>query len=291
MSTIVYKDYDQFGLDVEYNNQMKVADFKSYLGEWSALCATAIHEYSDIKTYCYDEASGQTLDIIYPVEWDGSPCPIQVFFHGGYWKALSKDDFTFVARAFAQYGIATAIVDYQLMPEVTIDVLVHQCQKSLAFLYTNAAELDLDSSNLHISGHSAGGHLVAMCMATDWSEFAPELPKQIIKSGVGISGLYNLLPISLCFLQKDLNLDMETVLRNSPVNFKEPSSGKLHLIVGGLEGREYLAQSDALAASWPEVALAPKVLAPYNHFSIMSSLAEPTSFLSTHIRHVMGETH
>jgi len=290
MNGIVYKDYDQFGLDVEYNNQLKVADFKSYLAEWSALCATTKHEYSDVKTYCYDEKSGQTLDIIYPVEWDGSPCPIQVFFHGGYWKALSKNDFTYVARAFAQHGIATAIVDYQLMPEVSIDELIRQCRQSLAFLYEHAAGLDLDSSQLHISGHSAGGHIVAMCMATEWSEFSPQLPQQIVKSGVGISGLYNLLPISLCFLQADLNLDMETVLKNSPVNFKEPSKGKFHLLVGGLEGREYLAQSDALAASWPTAAQSPIVLTPYNHFSIMTSLADPTSFLSTHIRHAMSET-
>lgn len=288
MSHIVYKDYDQFGLDVEYNNQMKVANFKSYLGEWSALCETTKNEYSHIKTYCYDEETSQTLDIVYPVEWDGSPCPIQVFFHGGYWKALSKDEFTFVARAFAQQGIATVIVDYQLMPNISIDTLIYQCRQSLAFLYENAESLKLNSSELHISGHSAGGHIVAMCMATNWTEFSPLFPPQIIKSGVGISGLYNLLPISLCFLQKDLNLDMETVLKNSPVNFKEPSEGKLHLFVGGLEGREYLAQSAALAASWPNVAEEPTTLAPYNHFSIMTSLADPTSFLSTRIRHSMG---
>jgi len=288
MGTIIYKEYDQAGLDAEYNNQGKVADFVAYVKEWGALCETAKADFPDIVPYCYDETSGQLLDIIYPTERPEGGCPVQIFFHGGYWKALSKENFTFVARAFADYGIATAIVDYSLIPEVSMEELVRQCRQSIAFLYQHGDALGLDPDNIHISGHSAGGHLTAMCMATDWSEFGDDFPDQIVKSGVGISGLYNLLPIKLCFLQKDLNLEMLTVGRMSPVNLPEPSSGTLHLVVGGKEGDEYLAQSQGMQDAWPDRAQAPLSLHPYNHFNIMTALADPMSYLAIFIRKAMG---
>ncbi len=287
MSSIIYKDYTQATLDAEYDNQGKVANFMSYVQEWTALNETTRHDYPDRLSYCYDEPSGQLLDIIYPTDKDG-PCPAQVFFHGGYWKALSRENFTFVARAFAEHGIATVIVDYELIPNVSMENLVHQCRLSLAFLYKHAVSLGLDADNLHISGHSAGGHLTAMCLGTDWQEIGQDLPAQIIKSGVGISGLYNLLPIRLSFLQKDLNLPLETAARMSPVHLPEPTSGRLHLVVGGKEGDEYHAQSDGMHHAWPDTAIAPVSLRPYNHFSIISSLADPTSYLATYIRTAMG---
>lgn len=288
MTKTIYKNYDQQGLDAEYNNRLKVNDFLSYVAEGSALCATAKKEYPKQKNVCFDDKTGTKLDIIYPEGEDGSPYPVQLFIHGGYWKAFSKDDYTFVARAFAEYGIATVIIDYQLIPDITMDELVRQCRKSVAYLYENAAALNLDANNIHISGHSAGGHLVAMCMATDWSEFGANLPNQIVKSGVGISGLYDLKPISLCFLQDDLHLTEEEVERNSPVRLDQPTRSQLHLIVGGKEGPEYLDQNHMMEKAWPNCTNRTVVLAPYNHFSIVNSLADPTSALALFIRRAMG---
>lgn len=287
MTDYVYKKYDQSQLDAEYNNREKVKNFLAYMAEGAALCATAKYEYPDRANFCFDEISGQHLDIIYPARKPAGALPVQVFFHGGYWKALSKDDFSFVARAFAEYGIATVVVDYQLIPEITMDELVRQCRQSLAFLYQNAADLQLDPSDIHISGHSAGGHLAAMCLATNWDAFDPTLPADLVKSAVGISGLYDLEPISLCFLQQELKLSPEAMVNNSPVRLPHPKHGKMVPVLGGLEGDEYLAQSVALTEAWPGISVQPQVLAPYNHFSIINSLADPTSFLSSHIRQVM----
>ncbi len=288
MSEIIYKNYDQAALDAEYNNQAKVPDFAAYLREFSALNETTRAEYPGLVSYCYDEPTGQLLDIIYPADRGNDPCPVQVFFHGGYWKALSRENFTFVARAFADYGIATVIVDYDLIPAITMEELVRQCRQSLAFLYRHADSLGLDAEDIHISGHSAGGHLTAMCLGTDWQDFAEDLPAQIIKSGIGISGLYNLLPIRLSFLQKDLALSMETAAQMSPVHLPEPTNGRLHLLLGSKEGPEYHAQSTGMHDAWPDQAEPPISLPPYNHFSIVGSLAEPTSYLASYIRQAMG---
>jgi len=288
MKTLIYKNYTQTALDAEYDNRAKVADAQKYLIEWSAFCQTTKSEYPTIKTHCFDVDTGLQLDIIYPKERTDSTVPVQVFFHGGYWKAFSKEQFTFVARAFADYGIATVIVDYQLIPATHMNELVRQCRQSVAWLYENAARLDLDVDNIHISGHSAGGHLAAMCLATDWNAFSPSLPPQIIASAVGISGLYDLTPIQLCFLQADLTLTDDDVAQNSPVRLDVPAAGKMITMLGQAEGAEYLAQSNDLHKVWPHCCGAPEVLLPYNHFTIMGALADPTSIPSRLIRKAMA---
>ncbi len=264
-------------LDPEYNNQSKVKNFKNYVAEWQAMSNTARAEISDVKVFTYDDQSGQKLDLIYPTSRSDAPFPIQVFFHGGYWKALDRSLFYFVARSFADFGIATAIVDYQLIPSIQLSELVRQCRASVAFIYKQAQMLELDKNNIHAFGHSAGGHIAAMCLATKWSEFGEDLPPQILKTASGVSGLYNLEPISKCFLQDDLHLSSEDVKQFSPSKLATPAQGQMHLIVGSKEGQEYEAQSDALFQNWQSISSMPEILAPYDHFTIMSAFSDPTS--------------
>ncbi|GLQ05781.1 alpha/beta hydrolase [Sneathiella chinensis] len=288
MSETLFRGLDRQQLDKEYNNIAKVRDYSLFMKEWSALCETTRTEYPNIKTVCFDEGTGQTMDLIYPNGPTDTPRPVQVFFHGGYWKALSKDVFTFIARAFAEQGIVTAIVDYALIPTVSMDELVRQCRQSIAWLFDNAADHSLDPERIFTSGHSAGGHIVAMVAATDWTAFGTGYPVDLVKGGVGISGLYDLEPIRRCFLQDDLKLSEECVAKNSPAGLPAPKSGALQLVVGGYEGPEYLWQSQTMAAAWPGIACPAEVYAPYNHFTIVSSLADPTSKLATAIRAQMG---
>ena len=283
----VYKNYTKEQLDSEYNNQTKVTNFKNFVAEWAALSATARDEHPNTTTWIYDDASNQKLDIVYPAAASLSEVPVQIFFHGGYWKALSRENFYFVARAFADHGIATAIVDYELIPQIDMAELIRQCRQSIAYIYQNATALGLDSSEIHISGHSAGGHIAAMCLATDWSELQQELPAQIVKSAVGVSGLYDLMPISKCFLQDDLKLTSAEVADMSPVNLTPPKAGKMHCLVGAKEGPEYFSQSENLAENWPHISQAPDILEPYNHFTIMSAFADPTSAPARLIRAAM----
>ena len=288
MTTSVYKDYTRQQLDRQYNNQTKVKNFKNFVAEWSALSATARDEHPNTITCTYDEASNQKLDIVYPVTPSLSAVPVQIFFHGGYWKALSREIFYFVARAFANHGIATAIVDYELIPKTDMAELIRQCRQSAAYIYRNAKDLGLDKDEIHVSGHSAGGHIAAMCLATNWTYFQQGLPGQIIKSAVGVSGLYNLEPISKCFLQDDLKLTNADVTTLSPANLSQPKSGNMHFLVGAEEGPEYICQSEDLAKNWSGISHPPEILAPYNHFTIMSAFSDPTSAPARLIRTAMN---
>lgn len=289
MKTSVYKNYTQAELDDEYNNRAKVSNFSSYMEEASAFCRAAKDAYQNMETICFDDQSGLEMDVIHPTNMGNDPVPVQIFFHGGYWKALSKNEYTFVARAFADHGIATAIVDYGLIPAINMTELIRQCRQSIAYIFTNANRLQIRQSHIHISGHSAGGHIAAMCFATNWTEFNKDLPNQIIRSAVGISGLYDLLPISKCFLQADLDLSANDVKEHSPVLHQAPKHGQFHSIVGSLEGAEYEAQSSALHTAWPNSLAKPSILSNHDHFSIVNALANPASDTSTFIRNAMGQ--
>jgi arylformamidase len=282
MNDPVYHGMTRAALDAEYDNRAKVSDFSKFLGECSALSETARSELSGEYNLGYDPSSNQTLDIIFPTKDTDGPSPLQVFIHGGYWKALTKDSFTFVARAFSSYGIATAIVDYNLIPDVAMDEIVRQCRQSVAWLYNHAGDYNIDPEKIYISGHSAGGHLVATTLCANWQEYG--VPEDVVKAGTGISGLYDLEPISKCFLQDDLNLDVDTVKQNSPCLAPAPKQSKLALVVGDQEGDEYFRQSMLQHEAWPECSDTPVAMTPYNHFTIVASLADPTTELARRIR-------
>ena len=164
------------------------------------------------------------------------------FITGGIGAHYIKDDFSYVAYAVHEAGAATVVVNYALVPEVRFDELVRQCRAALAWVWRNADRFGGDREKIFVSGHSAGGHLVAMMMVADWPAFDAELPAQPIRGGFGISGLYDLEPIRLCFLNEDLKLSEEDAIRNSPMKQRRTCLSPLLLPVGAREGPEYLRQ-------------------------------------------------
>jgi arylformamidase len=293
--TNIFRDYGQAGLDAQYDNRMKVPDSLEMLRAGTERSAMARTEISGQLNVSFGPAVEESLDIFpaAPAAISG-PAPIQVFIHGGYWRKMHKDDFSYVARAFTPRGCATVVINYGLIPTIDMDELVRQCRAALAWTHRNAAGFGGDPERIFISGHSAGGHLVAMMMATDWPRFdaqSPALPVDLVKGGCGISGLYDLEPIRLCFLNEELKLDPETAARNSPLALAPGGPGSLLLAVGSEEGPEYQRQSEDLAAAWRRhgIAVEVVVLAGQNHFTIVEQLGDPDAALSRLILDQMGQ--
>lgn len=287
MGSVIFRDYDREALDREYDNRGKVADSAEFLAWYTKESAAATAELEGRLDVPYGRSPAETLDV-FPAR-GSRPTPIQVFIHGGYWRALDKSDFRYVARAFYPAGAAAVVINYALIPTVDMDELVRQCRAAMAWVFRNARSFNGDPERLFISGHSAGGHLVAMLMATDWHAF-DGLPRDLVKGGCGISGLYDLEPIRLCFLNDQLKLSPEQVRRNSPVSLVPADSGTLLLAVGALEGPEYHRQTDDLAAAWHQHGQALEVmdLSGLHHFSIAAELNDPTTKLSRAMLHQMG---
>jgi arylformamidase len=288
MGEPIFLGYDRAALDREYNNRAKVPGFADHLARYARASEAARRELSCRLDVRYAPGPAGTLDIFLPPAGRG-PAPVQVFVHGGYWMALDKADFDFVARAFQPAGAAVVVVNYPLIPAVDMDELVRQVRASVAWVYRNASTFGGDRERIFVSGHSAGGHLVAMLLATDWPAF-DGLSADVVKGGAGLSGLYDLEPIRLCYLNDTLHLTPDTARRHSPVHLPPATRSPLLLPVGGLEGSEYLRQTTDLAAAWRArgVPVEVREMAGIDHFSIVSQLEDPRSELGRAILRQMG---
>lgn len=270
---IIYKNYDQQALDSQYNNRAKVPNFEQIIQQWeqdSEALRQRAQFHADVP---YGSHPREILDI-FPAAHAGAP--VQVFFHGGYWRSLEKRLFHFVADGFIAHNITYVAVNYPLVPQVTMDDIVASCRRALVWLYRHIAEYHGDPHKIYISGHSAGGHLVAMLMATNWPTLAVDLPNDVIKGGCAISGLFNLIPIQLCYVNEDVRLDDTMARRNSPLFLSPTCHSPLIVTVGGAESEEYLAQSQDLTLAWSQQGLpVTQLIVPEaNHFSILDHLAD-----------------
>ena len=201
-----------------------------------------------------------------------------IFIHGGYWHRWDKDSFQFIAKAFRDYGITTVIINYPLAPDASIDQISASCREAVIWSYQNISAYNGDANQLYITGHSAGGHLAAMLLATDWIHF--NVIADVIKGACAISGLFNLIPIQLSDINKVLNMDNEMVHRNSPVYLLPATQCPLSIIVGGNETNEFLDQSKELYTCW-EKTISAEILQieGLNHFSIVETILDAGSCL------------
>jgi len=179
-------------------------------------------------------------------------------------------------------GVATVVNNYALAPAADMDEIVCQNRAAIAWLWHHAEEFGADRARIHVSGHSAGGHLAAMMLATDWPGFESGLPADLVKSACAISGLFELEPIRLSYLNDTLHLDAAMAARNAPLLQTYARPAPLLLVLGEDESEEYHRQSRAMAALWQRLGYRCELVVPkgLDHFSIVESLGEPDSDLT-----------
>ena len=279
---IIYKKYNQQELDLQYNNRFHVPDFENYLQGWETLSRQAEKKHRVIKNIPYGDASRECLDI-FPSAKPASKTLI--FIHGGYWQRFDKTSFHFIAGAFARYNITTVLINYPLVPVVSMDRLVKSCRKAVDWAYDNITHMNGDSNQIYIAGHSAGAHLAAMLMTREETHGKESL----IKGVCAISGLFNLIPIQLSNINEGLQMDKDAAISNSPA-LKVPSIlCPLLIAVGDAETNEFLDQSRELIKTWKNKIRSVELIEipDLNHFSILDSIADPNSLLHKSITRLM----
>jgi arylformamidase len=202
-----------------------------------------------------------------------------LFIHGGYWRALDKSEHSFVAPAFVAEGIGVAVVNYDLCPDVSIARIVEEVREAVAWLIREGTRHGVPAEHLIICGHSAGGHLVAMLLATDWR--ARGLAGTPIAGAVAISGVFDLEPLVQVSFNVDLKLDRIRAHQVSPINFAPQVKAPLLLAAGEGETSEFIRQSWLLWERWPEChpqgRHGPLFVPERHHFSVVSELADAKS--------------
>jgi arylformamidase len=259
----------------QYNNRELVPDHPQYFARWGEASARARSTMTAHLDLRYGGMPGETIDLFPSRKGDGS---CMMFIHGGYWRSLDKKDFSFLAPAWVDAGVSLAVVNYDLCPTVTMEQIVQQMLRASRWLWLHAEEYGMDQDRLYACGHSAGGHLTAMLMCALWPAFDAQLPKDLWKGGLAVSGLYDLRPLlQVDFLQQDLRLDEAAAAKLSPAFMSPATRAPLMTSVGGDESGEFLRQNRLLGERW-RAAFAGDVPMPgKNHFSVADGLAERSS--------------
>ena len=276
---------DQTILAREYNNRELVPEHPQFFARWAEGSARARSTMTCYLDRRYGEMPGETIDIFPARKGDGS---CMMFIHGGYWRALDKKDFSFLAPAWVDAGVSLAVVNYDLCPNVALEEIVRQMLRASRWLWLHAEQYGMDQDRLYASGHSAGGHLTAMLMCAIWPAFDRGLPKDLWKGGLAISGIYDLRPLlHVDFLQQDLRLDGDSALRLSPAFMPPATRAPVMTSVGGDESGEFRRQNALLGERWRGAFAGDIAMPRRNHFSVVDGLTDPSSALFAGARRLM----
>ncbi|UCE31032.1 MAG: alpha/beta hydrolase [Burkholderiales bacterium] len=263
--------------DREYNARASIPDNLEIFDRWAARSLDVRRRAAGVFDLPYGRSPAERLDL-FPAA--APAAPLFVFIHGGYWRALDKSDFSFLAPAFVRAGISLAIPNYALAPKVTVEEITRQMLGALAWLYRNGHAYGCDRHRIVVGGHSAGGHLSAMMMCALWPQYAPDLPTELVRGALAISGLYDLEPIRhTTFLNPDLGLDRRRALRLSPAWMPPASDAPLVTAVGGLESSEFHRQNRLIAERWPRNFRYDVPMPGHHHLSVCEALGEDDSAL------------
>jgi arylformamidase len=267
----IYRGMDRVSLDAAYNNSAAVADSPQWLARWRERSAVlrddllrgALASQTRLLDVAYGSRSRARLDY-FPAGTLKSP--LFVFIHGGYWQRNDKDMFAFVADGPRAHGIDVAVVGYTLAPQARLTEIVEEINAALSFLAQHADDFGFDRERLYVGGWSAGGHLTAMVSG-----------HSACRGGLPISGIFDLAPIALNYLNEKLSLDASEIASLSPLRVLSDSMAALRMFVGGNELPELKRQSAtyAEAARQRTLPVTLTTLPGHHHFSILDEIRRP----------------
>lgn len=262
----LYRGMDRAALDAAYDNTLAVADSAAILADWqrrSDRLAADRPQHLDLR---YGDAERNRVDCFSA----GSGGALLVFIHGGYWQMRAKEMFRFLAAGPLAHGIDVALIAYTLAPQKRLDGIVAEVRAAIGWLAARYSR-----SRVLVCGWSAGGHLAAMMM-----------DQPAITGGLAISGIFDLEPIRLCYLNDKLGLDEDEARRNSPLLHLPSEKKPLFVAYGTSELPELQRQSVTYAEARAKAGLPGRLvpLSGHNHFTILEELARPDGALTALVR-------
>ena len=283
---MLYRDFaTQEDLDAQYDLSRTVPSVEFYARFYDGESEKLRAEVDSSLDVPFGPTLAEHVDL-YPA---GEGAPVLVYVHGGYWRSRTAREFGFVARGPLTRGVAVVATNYELCPAVTVGEIVRQTRAAVAWTYKNAATFGGDPASIHVAGHSAGGHLAAMLLSTDWPNNYG-LPADTVKSVTAISGLYDLAPFPHTFLQPELRLTPDEVEKNSPILHIPETAPPILIAYGADEPTEFARQSEDFLAAWKAKGLEGEslILSGKNHYDVVDGFLDAQSPLLSAVFRRMG---
>jgi len=286
----IYSSFDQTTLDREYSPSSCVDDINIYLDEYAGVSQSAkeaaIKQGSCLSDLAYGTGEDELLDLFLPSVTSGAP--LHIYIHGGYWQALSKNDSTFAATMFQQHNSFFAALGYSLAPTVSLTEIVAQNRHAIAWLYQQSVRWGFDRDRIYLSGSSAGAHLAMMMMLTDWPHYG--LPQDVIKGVCAVSGIYDLEPVRLSYVNDLLHMDAGEARANSPSDQSLRNHAPVILAYGDNETSEFKRQTDTYNEQLLQAGetVCCKEIKDRNHFNVIMDLCDSTSWIAQQVLQQMG---
>ena len=270
--------------DAQYNLRAGRPDYEqTVIPGWQADSATARETLDCQLDSRYGAGEKQKLDVF---RCGDDAAPTLVYFHGGYWQRGDKSIYSFLATPFVAAGINVIIVGYDLCPAVSITRISEEAREALAHIWRDAESLWINRDRITVMGHSAGGHITQMMMATNWAAYGEDLPADLIQSGIPVSPLSYLEPVRLTeALNAGIRMDAAEADAESPMTHHPPVTNAPQLVVvGGAETYEFHRQARMYLEAYqtPERAMALYIVPEVDHFDELNVLVDPDSAFFQH---------
>lgn len=263
----------------EYDNRARVPEHVEIFARW----------YRDAQAYrakareaeiglSYGPSPRQTIDL-FPAENDGPTAPLALFIHGGWWRTLDPIQFSHMAAGPNAHGVTVAVAGYDLCPQVSIATIIDEMRAACLYLWRKRRQ------RIMAFGHSAGGHLSACMLATDWKTLDPSAPADLVPAAYAVSGVFDLAPLTQISVNADLKLDEKSAHACSPLYWSVPAGRVLDAVVGGIESAEFRRQSKTIADAWRQSMAQTRyeAIPGAHHFDVIEPLADPDSAMTRRV--------
>jgi arylformamidase len=270
----VYANYDQVELDAAYDQNVYAPLQAQIQARRSANSKLVLARLGDPLTVSYGPTEVERLDI-HRAKRRGAP--VFVFIHGGAWRAGTAREYAVYAEPFVTAGATLVLPDFPPVTKVggNLNVMADCVRRAIAWAYINATSYGGDPKRFFVGGHSSGGHLCGVAVTSDWSSF--HVPPDFIKGAVLMSGMYDLVPVSLSSRREYVTFDPATIDTLSSQRHIDRLRTPITVTYGTSETPEFQRQNREFAAAVKAAGKPVQLIeaASYNHFEMEESLGNP----------------
>ncbi|HYY62578.1 MAG TPA: alpha/beta hydrolase, partial [Burkholderiales bacterium] len=269
-----FLDYDQEALDRAYDQSVYAPNREQLLARLAHTSELVRRRLGPPDRHAYGDAAIEGLDLY---RTKAERAPINVFVHGGAWRAGLARDYAFAAEMFVRAGAHYAALDFNSVIETGGDLLpmAEQVRRGIAWVCKNAERLGADPRRVYVSGTSSGAHLAGVAATTDWTRYG--LAAEPIRGYTLASGMYDLHGPRLSKRSAYVRFTDAAEQALSPQRHLGAVRAPIVLLYGSLETPEFQRQTREFADALTDAGKPCELIRAegYNHFELTETLGNP----------------